>query len=69
MISKTERIICGTCEYWTGNRNPVFDKKGNPKVDIADETGQCENVMSRQYEKSRKRDASCVHFSKWTELF
>lgn len=37
--SKTDRIMFGTCELWTGNRTPVFDSKGNPKVDIMDNNG------------------------------
>ena len=39
MRSKTSRVICGTCQYWTGKREPVFDGNGNPKVDIFDEFG------------------------------
>ena len=69
MISKTSIVKCGTCQYWTGNRNPVFDKNGNPKVDIIDKEGVCENENCRKFcGKIRRQDLSCQHFSKWTEL-
>ena len=42
MQSKTDRKMCGTCEYWTGNREPVFDAKGTPKINIYDRFGVCE---------------------------
>ena len=68
MRSKTDRIMCGTCQYWTGNRDAVFDKKGVPKVEIHDNRGICENVNSRFCDEQRYSDSSCVKFSKWTEL-
>lgn len=43
MRSKTNRMICGTCEYWVGDRKPVFDKNGTPKIDIYDSNGLCQN--------------------------
>ena len=70
MVSKTSRKICGTCEYWTGNRKPIFDCKDNPKVDIIDNRGNCENAnYQRFYEQSRCKENTCCHYSKWTELF
>lgn len=66
--SKTDRIICGTCEFWTGNRMPVFDPKGIPKVDIIDDIGQCENQNSRFTDEIRNKDRNCINYSKWTEL-
>ena len=68
MRSKTDRQICGTCQYWTGKREPVFDAKGNPKIDITDEEGNCENVSSRFYDKKRMKQAKCKYYSKWTEI-
>ncbi len=68
MRSKTTIEKCGTCQFWTGNRMPVFDSLGIPKVDIIDTIGQCENVASRFFEDSRMQNAKCKHFSKWTEL-
>ena len=67
MRSKTDRIICGTCQYWTGAREPVFDAKGTPKVDILDEFGLCEHFMLDE-NISRRRDLKCKCFSKWTEI-
>ncbi len=69
MVSKTERKICGTCEFWTGKRKPIFDQKGKPKVDIIDEVGECQNVVCSFCDKSRKKDRVCQHYSKWPELF
>ena len=69
MLSKTDRKICGTCQFWTGKRDPVFDRKGVPKIDISDTRGNCENCSSRFFDTSRARDAQCVKYSKWTELF
>lgn len=68
MRSKTDRVICGTCEYWTGKRAPVFDKNGGPKVDIFDARGDCMNVNSRFDGKPRQRVSSCCKHSKWTEI-
>ena len=64
MRCKTERAICGTCQYWTGHREPVFDTKGNPKVDIFDESGCCECVQSSKYEQNRKRNGICNRYFK-----
>jgi len=69
MASKTDRIMCGTCQYWIGKRNPIFDAKGMPKVDIVDEIGECQNGNSEKFcGVLRKKEAKCKHFSKWTEL-
>lgn len=68
MRCKTDRKICGTCEYWTGERNPVFSSKGVPKIDVCDNTGICQNVHSRFTDKERKKDSCCIHYSKWTEI-
>lgn len=68
MRCKTDRAICGTCQYWTGRREPVFDSKGNPKVDIFDENGSCECVQSSKYEQARKKDLRCKCYYKWTEI-
>lgn len=69
MRSKTSVTKCGTCQYWTGCREPVFDKNGEPKVDIVDDFGVCENINSRRFfGKMRDQRLSCTHFSKWTEI-
>ena len=68
MRSKTDRAICGTCQYWTGAREPVFDAKGTPKIDIFDDCGNCENTRSVMYEQNRKKDGKCKCYYKWTEL-
>ena len=69
MKTSTETVKCGTCQYWTGDREPVFDAKGQPKIDIRDEFGNCEKVGSRFCGQKRKKSLKCKHFSKWTELF
>lgn len=68
MRSKPDRVICGTCQYWTGKRTPCFDKNGIPKVDIIDDIGQCENVNSKFLDMPRKKQLNCQYHSKWTEL-
>lgn len=69
MKTSTETEKCGNCQYWTGAREPVFDAKGTPKVNITDDYGDCEKVGARFYGQSRKKSAKCKYFSKWTELF
>ena len=68
MQSKTDRKICGTCAFWTGNREPVFDKKGVPKVNIYDRSALCIKPGHRFTDQSRDLQANCGRYSKWTEL-
>ena len=69
MRSNTNTEKCGTCQYWTGRRNPVFDKNGNPKVDIIDRVGNCENENYKRFCGTRRtQNSKCIHFSKWTEI-
>lgn len=68
MRCNTTRQICGTCEHWTGARSPIFDKKGNPKIDIVDKTGICLNSVSKFVDMQRSNNLCCKHFSKWTEI-
>ncbi len=49
MRSKTDREICGTCQHWTGKREPVFTAKGIPKIDVYDDCGQREHGNSGFY--------------------
>lgn len=68
MQSKTDRKICGTCEYWSGNREPVFDKNGVPKINIYDDCGICCKVGCRFTDKERRNSLNCKMYSKWTEI-
>lgn len=68
MRSKTDRVICGTCQYWTGMREPVFDGNGKPKIDIHDSEGLCENPHSNFDGAERKSGMKCCKYSKWTEI-
>lgn len=68
MISKTDRMICGTCEYWTGDREPVFDKNGTPKISIIDIGGVCQNGKSKLCGMTRSCENKCIRYSKWTEI-
>lgn len=68
MVSKTDRKICGTCEYWSGERMPIFDKNGSPKISITDSVGLCNNISSKFIDKERKKDLNCKAYSKWTEI-
>lgn len=69
MASNTDTIKCGTCEYWTGQREPVFDRKGQPKVKIIDRIGNCEKEGSRFCGQTREQQLHCKYYSKWPELF
>lgn len=68
MVSKTDRTICGTCQYWTGERDPIFDKNGVAKVTITDKTGFCQKEGCRFDGQTRRQDNCCIRYSKWTEL-
>ena len=68
MQSKTDRKICGTCEYWAGNREPIFDHHGKPKVNILDKTAPCNKQDYKFADKIRDCENSCCRYSKWTEI-
>lgn len=68
MINKTDRKICGTCEFWAGERMPIFDKNGVPKINITDSIGICNNICSKFTDKVRKKDLNCKAYSKWSEI-
>lgn len=69
MVSKTDRKMCGTCEFWIGDRNPCFDQNSVPKLFIKDKIGICQNVNCKFTDQKRKYDLTCVKYSKWTEIF
>lgn len=68
MQSKTDRKMCGTCEYWSGNREPVFDSQGRPKVNIYDKQALCNRQGHRFADENRRRELCCGRYSKWTEI-
>lgn len=69
MYHGTDQIYCSTCEYWTGERQLALNKNGKEKVDVSKVAmGECENSFSRFFEKSRRQDGKCQHFSRWTEM-
>lgn len=68
MQSKTDRKMCGTCEFWSGNREPVFDQKGMPKVNIYDKRAICNKQDYRFADQNRDREAKCGRYSKWSEI-
>lgn len=68
MQSKTDRKMCGTCEYWSGSREPVFDRKGNPKVNIQEKHAVCNKQDHRFANENRWYDNCCGRYSKWTEI-
>ena len=68
MQCKTDRKICGTCDYWSGNREPVFDKNGNPKLNILDRSGICNKANHRFEDQPRDYQRCCGRYSKWTEI-
>lgn len=68
MQSKTDRLICGTCEFWTGSRQPIFSCNGFPKINIIDKIGNCECPLSKFDGQNRESNKNCKNYSKWTEL-
>lgn len=68
MQSKTDRKICGTCEYWTGSREPIFDAKGMPKINIYDRYAICAKQGHRFEDQNRENKLCCGRYSKWTEI-
>lgn len=68
MLSKTNREICGNCEFWSGGRVPIFTGEGVPKNNITDKFGSCINYNSKLCDKTRKNDSGCKDFSKWPEI-
>lgn len=68
MQSKPDRQMCGTCEYWTGKREPAFDRQGKPKVNIHDMHAKCSKQNHRFTDENRWRDQCCIRYCKWTEI-
>lgn len=68
MQSKTDRKMCGTCEYWSGNREPTFDRQGKPKINIFDTHAVCNKQGHRFTDENRWRDNCCGRYFKWTEI-
>ena len=68
MQSKTERTICGTCEYWAGKRKSILDNNKQQKVRIDDRYGFCRNFNCNFTDQLRKYDLKCKNHFKWTEL-
>lgn len=68
MQSKTERKICGTCEYWSDERELVFEQFGRPKINIYDNQSVCNRQDHRFADENRRYDLCCARYSKWTEI-
>lgn len=68
MQSKTDRVMCGNCEFWTGLRQPIFSQNGVPKINVIDTIGYCECPIGNFESQRRDRDKKCKNFSKWTEI-
>ena len=68
MRSKTNVKKCGTCDFWIGEREFVYDSKSVLKIDIFNERGLCNNVHSNFTDKVRSQGAKCIKYSKWTEI-
>ena len=68
MLSKTDRKICGTCEFWSGNREPTFDQYGRPKINILDNKAICNKQDYRFADQNRAYQQCCVRYCKWSEI-
>ncbi len=68
MQSKTDRKICGTCEYWAGNRELIFDQHSKLKINIYDKHAPCNKQDYRFANEERDCQKSCGRYSKWSEI-
>lgn len=65
----TTTKICGTCDFWTGKRIPVYDQHSMEKVDIFDRVGNCENENAKRHTgQIMQKQQKCKYYSKWSEL-
>lgn len=68
MRSKRDREICGTCDFWPGNRRLSFSKGNKPTIDIIDRYACCACTASKFTGEARWRDNYCMHYLKWAEI-
>lgn len=66
MISKTSsHKICGTCSFWTGNREVSYDRM-TTELDLSDRAECASGGGYNRYEKSA--GFSCADWEKWGAL-
>ena len=63
MQSKADRVMCGTCMYWNGQREVTNEDK--PKIVMLEQEGICECPISSKLGESRKRDLKCKSYLQW----
>jgi len=63
MESKYDRVMCGTCLYWNGQREVIYGDK--TKVVTFEETGRCECLSSSKFREERKRQGKCKCYENW----
>lgn len=68
MRSYVDRRICGNCQYWKGEREPIRNQYGIPKNEISSETGVCRCESGNFFDCVRKSEQLCVRFEKWYDL-
>ena len=59
MESKINRKICGTCAFWSGNRELLPNIN---KVAILEETGICQCPIGSKLGEIRKKDLNCKSY-------
>lgn len=68
MRSKSTRIICGNCEYWTGGRSlGPLSESGEAQTDHKG-IGKCLCRESRFIDIERKSDQRCKNFHRWAVI-
>lgn len=65
MRSKSTRIICGSCEYWAGERHLGPLSRSGQFQTAHKGLGKCLCRDSRFADTQRKSDKSCKSFRQW----
>ncbi len=65
MQSKIDRVMCGTCVYWNGNRECIDN---NTKVVFFDDTAMCRCPISSKSGQERRRDLRCKRYLNFLKI-
>ena len=64
MISKLDRVMCGTCLYWRGQRELLANER---RVVMFEKEGKCDCPFSSKAGELRKVDLKCKMYTNWEE--
>ena len=60
-----ETEMCGTCEYWLGERLLTENNRGNSIVKFGEVTAGCRCRQSKFYGASRDYNRKCLNYKRW----